>query len=472
MSQPFESTDTIVAQATAPGKGGVGIIRVSGSLARQVAETIIGRCPKPRQADYVSFKANDGTTLDQGIALYFQGPNSFTGEDVLELQGHGGPIVIDLLLSEITQTPGIRIARAGEFSERAFLNDKIDLTQAEAIADLIESNSVQAAKSALQSLQGEFSNKIHTLVEQMIRLRIYVEAAIDFPDEEIDFLSDGKVAGDLDDIIHYLETVRQQAQQGAIIREGMKVVIAGRPNAGKSSLLNALSGKDSAIVTDIAGTTRDVLKEHIHIDGMPLHIIDTAGLRESPDKVEQIGIERAWQEIKDADKVLLMVDATTLTNANDRNELDPANLWPEFISKLPDNMPLTIIRNKIDLINAASKNTDSDLKTIDNIGDIPVISISAQQQTGIEELKQHLKSAMGFEGTTEGTFMARRRHLDALDRASEHLLQGKEQLHSYIAGEILAEELRIAQQHLNEITGEFSSDDLLGRIFSSFCIGK
>lgn len=465
MSNPFDNVETIVAQATAPGKGGVGIIRVSGPQAAQVAERISGKCPKPRYAEYLTFKGLDGTLLDQGITLFFKGPNSFTGEDVVEFQGHGGPIVIDLILKEITQIDGIRMARAGEFSERAFLNDKIDLAQAEAIADLIESTSEQAAKSALQSLQGEFSNKIHDLVELMIRLRIYVEAAIDFPDEEIDFLSDGKVAGDLDHIIDSLSNVKRQAQQGSIMREGMRVVIAGRPNAGKSSLLNALSGKDSAIVTDIAGTTRDVLKEHIHIDGMPLHIIDTAGLRDSPDTVEQIGIERAWKEIADADKVLLMVDATEHAQSNNNDNLNPHNIWPEFMNKLPKAMPLSIIRNKIDLIGESSA-------AVGSVNDIPVLSISAQQNIGIEELKQHLKSAMGFEGSTEGTFMARRRHLDALDKAYNHLLQGKEQLHSFIAGETLAEELRISQQHLNEITGEFSSDDLLGRIFSSFCIGK
>jgi tRNA modification GTPase len=453
------TTDTIAAQATAPGKGGVGIIRVSGPKASRVAELIVGKKPKPRYAEYLPFKSLQGETLDQGIALYFKGPNSFTGEDVLELQGHGGPVILDLLLAEICKLEDVRLARAGEFSERAFLNDKIDLAQAEAIADLIESTSVQAAKSALQSLQGEFSNKIHDLVEQMIRLRIYVEAAIDFPDEEIDFLSDGKVANDLDDIISQLNEVMGQAKQGAIMREGMKVVIAGRPNAGKSSLLNALSGKESAIVTDIAGTTRDVLKEHIHIDGMPLHIIDTAGLRESPDKVEQIGIQRAWEEIKQADKVLLMVDA------EQNQTLDPAKIWPEFIQQLPENMPLTIIRNKIDLIDTANIALEID-------SDIPVLSISAKQNVGVDQLKQHLKQAMGFQGTTEGTFMARRRHLDALEQANLHLITGKEQLHSFIAGEILAEELRLAQQQLNEITGEFSSDDLLGRIFSSFYIGK
>ncbi len=453
------SNDTIAAQATAPGKGGVGIIRVSGPKAEFVANKILGKCPKTRYADYLPFKSLEGELLDQGIAIFFKGPNSFTGEDVLELQGHGGPVIVDMLLQQITQIDGIRLARAGEFSERAFLNDKIDLAQAEAIADLIESNSVQAAKSAMQSLQGEFSNKIHHLVEQMIRLRIYVEAAIDFPDEEIDFLSDGKVEKDLTDIILDLTKVQDQAKQGAIMREGMKVVIAGKPNAGKSSLLNALSGKDSAIVTDIAGTTRDVLKEHIHIDGMPLHIIDTAGLRESPDKVEQIGIERAWQEIRSADKVLLLVDAS------ENQSIDAQAIWPEFIEQLPENMPVSIVRNKIDLIQLNQQSVYVD-------GEIPVLSISAQQNMGIEELKTHLKTAMGYQGTTEGTFMARRRHLDALEAAHEHLITGQQQLQSFIAGEILAEELRIAQQHLNEITGEFSSDDLLGRIFSSFCIGK
>ena len=459
MSDITPVNDTIVAQATAPGKGGVGIIRVSGPKAKDVALRVLGKCPKPRYADYLAFKSLSGDVLDQGIALFFAGPNSFTGEDVLELQGHGGPVILDMLLKEISDITDVRLARAGEFSERAFLNDKIDLTQAEAIADLIESTSVQAAKSALQSLQGEFSNKVNHLVELMIHLRIYVEAAIDFPDEEIDFLSDGKVSIDLNHIIEQLDTVKRQAKQGAIMREGMKVVIAGRPNAGKSSLLNALSGKESAIVTDIAGTTRDVLKEHIHIDGMPLHIIDTAGLRESPDKVEQIGIRRAWQEIEQADKVLLMVDAS------ENSSIDPESIWPEFMAKLPENMPITIIRNKIDLLDASHPAQRVD-------GSIPVISISAQENLGVEALKAHLKKAMGFQGTTEGSFMARRRHLDALDRAAEHLETGKVQLDSYIAGEILAEELRLAQQHLNEITGEFSSDDLLGRIFSSFCIGK
>ncbi|TMO54317.1 tRNA uridine-5-carboxymethylaminomethyl(34) synthesis GTPase MnmE [Pseudoalteromonas phenolica] len=450
--------DTIVAQATAPGRGGVGIIRVSGSLSTHVAEKILGKCPKPRYAEYLSFNSLAGTQLDQGIALFFNNPHSFTGEDVLELQGHGGPVVIDMLLKEICQIEGVRLAQPGEFSERAFLNDKMDLTQAEAIADLINATSEQAAKSALHSLQGDFSKHIHTLVEKVIHLRMYVEAAIDFPDEEIDFLSDGKVAGDLAAIITQLDEVRQQAKQGSIMREGMRVVIAGRPNAGKSSLLNALAGREAAIVTDIAGTTRDVLREHIHIDGMPLHIIDTAGLRESPDKVEQIGIERAWDEIRQADHVLLMVDGT------DTTETDPMQIWPEFMQQLPDGMKVTVIRNKIDLSNEAVN--------LDKAGQYPLLRLSAKSTEGVDLLREHLKECIGFTGATEGGFMARRRHLDALERAAEHLDIGQTQLEMHVAGEILAEELRLTQQHLNEITGEFSSDDLLGKIFSSFCIGK
>lgn len=452
------TTETIVAQATAPGRGGVGIIRVSGPLAEQVAIAVTGKSLRPRYAEYLPFMAQDGSQLDQGIALYFPNPHSFTGEDVLELQGHGGPVVMDMLIKRIVDIPGIRIARPGEFSERAFLNDKLDLAQAEAIADLIDASSEEAAKSALQSLQGAFSGRINTLVESLIHLRIYVEAAIDFPEEEIDFLADGKVAADLQTIIDNLEAVRKEANQGAIMREGMKVVIAGRPNAGKSSLLNALSGKESAIVTDIAGTTRDVLREHIHIDGMPLHIIDTAGLRDASDEVEKIGIERAWDEIAQADRVLFMVDGTT-TDAT-----DPKEIWPDFVDRLPDSIGMTVIRNKAD-------QTGEELG-ICHVNTPTLIRLSAKTGAGVDALRTHLKACMGFSGGSEGGFMARRRHLDALAKAAEHLDIGQQQLEGYMAGEILAEELRIAQQHLNEITGEFSSDDLLGRIFSSFCIGK
>ncbi|WP_421255574.1 tRNA uridine-5-carboxymethylaminomethyl(34) synthesis GTPase MnmE [Aeromonas sp. 600282] len=452
------TTDTIVAQATAPGRGGVGIVRVSGPAAEQVAEIVLGKLPRVRYAEYLPFKDEQGQVLDQGIALLFKAPNSFTGEDVLELQGHGGPVIMDMLIRRILKIDGIRPASPGEFSERAFINDKLDLAQAEAIADLIEASSEQAARSAMHSLQGQFSSKIQQLVESLIRLRIYVEAAIDFPDEEIDFLSDGKVAGDLYSIMSELDDVRGEAKQGALLREGMKVVIAGRPNAGKSSLLNALAGRESAIVTEIAGTTRDVLREHIHLDGMPLHIIDTAGLRDTQDKVEQIGIERAWAEIEQADRVLFMVDGTT-TDA-----VDPREIWPEFVDRLPKNIGLTVIRNKADL-------TGEDLAPSQEQGHA-VYRISAKTELGLPALREHLKACMGFQGNTEGGFMARRRHLDALERAAERLLVAKEQLEVFMAGELVAEELRLAQESLSEITGEFSSDDLLGRIFSSFCIGK
>ncbi|WP_027858506.1 tRNA uridine-5-carboxymethylaminomethyl(34) synthesis GTPase MnmE [Marinobacterium jannaschii] len=449
--------DTIAAQATPPGRGGVGIIRLSGQQALAIGKQVLGLTPKPRYAHYGAFLGPEGEEIDQGIALYFPGPNSFTGEDVLELQGHGGPVVMDFLLRRVQQL-GARLARPGEFSERAFLNDKLDLAQAEAIADLIDSASEQAAKCALRSLQGEFSRRIHEMVESLIQLRIYVEAAIDFPEEEIDFLADGKVANDLNSIISQLEAVQAEARQGSLLREGMNVVIAGRPNAGKSSLLNALAGKDSAIVTDIAGTTRDVLREHIHIDGMPLHIIDTAGLRDAPDEVERIGIDRAWQEIKSADRVLLMVDSTT-TEAE-----DPEQIWPDFVHQLPQQEKITVIRNKAEL-------TGETIGHRQSFGH-DLISLSAKQGEGIELLRSHLKACMGFSATTEGGFMARRRHLDALERAYELLDTGRMQLEVNGAGELLAEDLRQAQQALSEITGEFSSDDLLGRIFSSFCIGK
>jgi len=454
----IKATDTIVAQATAPGRGGVGIVRVSGPDAEAVAEIVLGKKPKVRYAEYLPFYDQDKQVLDQGIALLFKGPNSFTGEDVLELQGHGGPVVMDMLIKAILTIKNLRSANPGEFSERAFMNDKLDLAQAEAIADLIEASSEQAAKSALHSLQGEFSHKINDLVESLIYLRIYVEASIDFPEEEVDFLSDGKIAKDLYQIIDNLNAVKEQAKQGAILRDGMKVVIAGRPNAGKSSLLNTLVGKESAIVTDIAGTTRDVMREHIHIDGMPLHIIDTAGLREGADEVERIGIERAWTEIENADRILFMLDATTTDAQN------PREIWPDFVDRLPEDVGLTVVRNKADLTGEPLLTTEYD--------NHPVYRISAKTGLGVDALKQHLKDIMGYQGNTEGGFMARRRHLQAIDQAEKHLLEGKVQLEEYKAGELLAEELRLTQQHLSEITGEFTSDDLLGRIFSSFCIGK
>ncbi len=455
--------DTIVAQATAPGKGGVGIVRVSGPLAKEVARRLLNIELKPRQATYTAFHDEKGMAIDQGIALLFVAPHSFTGEDILELQGHGGQVVMDMLVNAVLSVHGCRLARPGEFSEQAFLNDKLDLTQAEAIADLINATSVQAAKSALLALKGEFSNAVNELSDEIIRLRMYVEAAIDFPDEEIDFLNDGHIANALASIQEHIERLLQRAQQGVLLRDGMQVVIAGRPNAGKSSLLNAMAGKESAIVTDIAGTTRDILREHIHINGMPLHIIDTAGLRQSNDKVEQIGIARAWQALEQADHVLLVVDGSQYNNQ------DPIENWLEFMQKLPADVAITIVRNKADLTGEAI----GELYTSHiNERQMNVMNISAASGSGVEQLKKHLGDSMGLQTTTEGQFIARRRHLQALNNSQQHLKNADEQLHIFNAGELVAEELRLAQQHLCEITGEFSSDDLLGRIFSSFCIGK
>ncbi|MBB5321759.1 tRNA uridine-5-carboxymethylaminomethyl(34) synthesis GTPase MnmE [Marinobacter oulmenensis] len=453
------ATDTIAAIATAPGQAGVGIVRVSGPDARAIAARMLGYEPKPRYAHYGPFLDSQGELIDEGIGLFFPNPHSFTGEDVFELQGHGGTVILDLLLREVC-SQGARLARPGEFSERAFLNDKLDLTQAEAIADLIESSSEQAARCAVRSMQGVFSQRIDQLVEAVTHLRIYVEAAIDFPEEEIDFLADGKVAGDLQGLLDQVRAILAEAEQGTILRDGMNVVIAGRPNAGKSSLLNALAGRETAIVTAIEGTTRDVLKEHIHIDGMPLHIIDTAGLRESPDEVERIGIARAWDEIRRADRILLLVDATT----TDRTE--PHDIWPDFIDQLPDNAPVTVIRNKVDLSG----------ETVGISGEsgasAPVIRLAAKSADGLDILREHLKECIGFASSTEGGFLARRRHLDALERARDALAQGQSQLEGYGAGELLAEDLRAAQDALGEITGHLTPDDLLGKIFSSFCIGK
>lgn len=451
-------TDTIVAQATASGRGGVGILRVSGDAVKDVAIAILNKIPKPRFAEYLPFYEQNGDILDQGIALFFPNPHSFTGEDVLELHGHGGPVIVDMLLKCILRVDNVRIARPGEFSERAFLNDKIDLAQAEAMADLIEASSEQAAKSAMLSLQGAFSRKINRLVDQLIHLRLFVEAAMDFPDEEIDFLSDGKIEDKLDEVIAQLNSVCQEAKQGSLLKEGMRIVIAGRPNAGKSSLLNLLAGHDAAIVTEIAGTTRDVLREQIHLDGMPLHVIDTAGLRYARNAVERMGIERAWQEIAKADRVLLVVDSTTVPVCS------PKKWWPALIKRLPAHVPVTVIRNKVDL---TGESLDEN-----QIDGYPLIKLSARTGQGAAVLRAHLKSSMGWVNHTEGGFLARRRHLNALARAERHLLQAREQLVVFHASELFAEELRLGQVALSEITGAFTSDDLLGKIFGSFCIGK
>ncbi len=451
----MNNQDTITALATAPGKSGIGVIRVSGPKTLEIAHKLLKQKNiKSRYAYYLPFYDND-TILDEGIAIYFQNPHSFTGEDVLELQGHGGPIVLDLILKVILSL-GARLARPGEFSERAFLNGKIDLVQAEAIADLIDASSEQAAQCAVKSLQGEFSNRIYALVDLITKLRVYVEASIDFPEEEIDFLSDGKVEESLNEIINQLDTVKQSAKQGALLREGMTVVIAGKPNVGKSSLLNCLAGRESAIVTEIAGTTRDLLREYINIDGMPVHIIDTAGLRESDDKIEKEGIRRAWDAIEKADKIIFVVDS--------QEEDDPRVLWPEFFKRFHTRKPFVICKNKIDLFNGKAR--------IEQKSDYSIVYLSAKENDGIELLREYLKSYMGYNTHTEGTFIARRRHLDALERADQFLISGKKQLQENRSGELLAEDLRQAQLSLSEITGKFTSDDLLGKIFESFCVGK
>jgi len=448
----MESKETITAVATPPGMGGVGIVRVSGAVVTDIAVQLIGTLPQPRVARFSRFRNSGGEIIDEGLALFFPSPHSFTGEDILELQGHGGPVVMDMLLRRVLEC-GARLARPGEFSQRAFLNDKLDLAQAEAVADLIESGTAAAARLAVRSLEGEFSRRIQQLVDQLIQLRIYVEAAIDFPEEEIDFLSDGIVSTDLQQIIDEVGQVEKSARVGQLLRDGLTLVIAGLPNAGKSSLLNVLAGRDSAIVTEIPGTTRDLLRERIQIDGMPLHLIDTAGLRESSDRVEQEGIRRAREEIARADRIVWIFDDQA---DPDLDELDRTNL--------PADIPITLVRNKIDLSgrSAALKEGPMGIE----------IALSARSGEGVELLREHLKESVGYHGSQEGEFIARRRHLEAIKLASKHLLTGQKALLRHRSGELLAEDLRLAQNALSEITGAFSSDDLLGRIFSSFCIGK
>jgi len=445
------SSDTIVAIATPSGRGGVGIIRLSGPLAYAIGVQLSNQKNLvPRIASYSQLLNKQGDLLDNGLVIYFKAPHSFTGEDIVEFQAHGSPLLLDCLLNECVAC-GARLARPGEFSERAFINDKIDLTQAEAIADLIQASSLTAARMAVRSLQGDFSSKINDLNEKLIHLRLYVEAAIDFPEEEIDFLGDGKVALMLDEIINRLTKIRASATQGALLREGLSIVIAGKPNAGKSTLINCLAGREVAIVTDVAGTTRDVMREHILMDDLPVHIIDTAGLRESDDVVEQEGIRRAWKEVSQADCVLMVTDIRQVDQAS---ELDQA-----IRNHLPEGVPLIKIFNKID-----AANTEASSK-----GD--TIFLSAKTAEGINLLKDKIKELVGFQ-PAEGQFLARRRHLQALDSAHQLLLTGQQQLITSRAGELLAEDLRLAHLVLCEITGEFSSDDLLGKIFSSFCIGK
>lgn len=446
-------SDTIAAIATPPGRGGIGVIRVSGVRVVSIAQQLLGDLPEPRRATLRIFRDAQGEMLDGGLALFFPSPASFTGEDVLELHGHGGPIVMDLLLARIVAL-GARLAQPGEFSRRAFLNEKIDLTQAEAIADLIDSGSAQAARAALRSLQGEFSDAVHSLTEAVTETRMHVEAAIDFPEEEIDFLADTALRNRLDHALELCAKITASARQGALLREGMTVVIAGRPNAGKSSLLNRLAGYEAAIVTDIPGTTRDVLRERIHIDGMPLHIADTAGLRDEADIVETEGIRRAHAEMIRADRILYVIDST--------RRADDESIRIETAT-LPAAVPVTWIFSKIDLAGTAPRLQDTEP---------PRVYVSAITGEGIDLLREHLKDCVGYQGADAGTVSARRRHLDGLKRAEAHLHEAARQLTGHRTGELMAEELRLAQQCLAEITGEFTSDDLLGRIFTSFCIGK
>lgn len=450
--------DTIVSLATPIGRASVGIIRISGPLSYSIGQTILKKkFIKPRYAYYLPFYDGNDSVLDYGIALFFKGPYSFTGEDVLELQAHGGPAVLDQLLQTVFLL-GARLAEPGEFSKRAFLNSKIDLIQAEAIADLISASSERAARSALSSLQGDFSKQIHPLTDEVIQLRTYLEAAIDFSEDEINFLTEQEIHRRIEQILTNINTVIQRAKQGALLREGMSVVIVGRPNVGKSSLLNCLSGRETAIVTEMAGTTRDVLREYITVDGMPLHIIDTAGLQETQDVIEQEGIRRAWQEIEKADKILLVIDSSQT------RESDPDRIYPEFFSRINPSQAVTVIRNKIDLTQEGPK--------IEKRERYDVVFLSVKKRIGIDLLISHLKDFMGFQPEAEGVFLARRRHLEALQRAQGNLISAKNQWMSQRSLELMAEEIRQAQQALSEMTGEFTSNDLLGEIFSSFCIGK
>lgn len=449
------SQDSIVAEATAHGRAGVAIIRTSGPKTSHIAQSLLGLQPPVRYAHLSAFRNSNDEIIDHGLALYFKAPQSFTGEDVLELHCHGSPIVVQQLISEIVHL-GARIAKPGEFSERAFLNNKLDLAQAEAIADLINSQTQQAATAAMRSLEGAFSKQVQTIHDALVHLRVYVEAALDFPDEEIDFLSEGGIAEKLDVLIQQAHELRAKAKQGALLREGLQIVIAGQPNVGKSSLLNAFAEKETAIVTDIPGTTRDILREQIQLDGIPLHIIDTAGIRESSDPVEKIGIARAWAHMKQADHILLLQDAS-LHHDTSAQEITRLH------ATLGSQIGITQIINKIDLIEQAPH--------IQHAPSHTTIYLSAKYGQGLDLLKQHLKHIAGWQ-EGEGVFSARTRHVEALRKTHEILQQGFNNLAQRNAGELLAEDLRVAQHHLAEITGNVTSDELLGRIFSSFCIGK
>jgi len=447
-------SDTIVAAATPPGRGGVGVVRVSGPKAPEIAATLVGELPAPRHATLSRFLDSTGDPIDIGIALFYPAPASYTGEHVLELQGHGGPVIVETLVARCMEL-GARRARPGEFTERAFHNDKIDLAQAEAVADLIDAGSREAARAAMRSLQGEFSSMVQGLTDALIDLRTYVEAAIDFPEEEVDFLADTELAERLATVRSHFDAVTTAAGQGRLLRDGLTVVLAGRPNSGKSSLLNRLAGYDAAIVTAIPGTTRDVLRERIDIDGLPLHVLDTAGLRDSEDAVEREGVRRAAAEMSRADRVLFVIDS------ND----DPlGRAFEAERGRLPADIPVTMVFNKIDLATGQP--------IADTISGPPRIHVSAVTGKGLDQLRAHLKACVSFQTAGNGSISARRRHLEALARARECVETAARELQQRRGGELVAEELRIAQRALEEVTGIFTADDLLGRIFGSFCIGK
>ena len=439
-------TDTIVAAATPPGKGGIGIVRVSGGLTEAIARTLLGSLPQPRFATWRVFRDAAGRRLDEGLALYFPAPASFTGEAVLELHGHGGPVVISLLVDAIVAL-GARQAEPGEFSKRAFLNDKLDLVQVEAIADLIDSGTAQAARAALRSLSGAFSRAVDGLAGQLVHLRMHVEAAIDFPEEEIDFLSDDALHRRIDECEQAFVALQAEARQGRVLRDGFQVVIVGKPNAGKSSLLNLLSGQEAAIVTELAGTTRDVLREQIDVDGLAVELVDTAGLRNDPDRIEAEGIRRAKAALANADAVLWIQDVT------DRQQDEPRE-------GLPEGVPVTIVHNKIDLSGDAPGLVNGE------------VWLSAETGQGVDALRQRIRELAGYEDRGEGAFTARRRHITALRQAYGHFRDGRRALDETRAGELFAEELRLSHEALGAITGAFRADDLLGKIFSEFCIGK